>query len=197
MIVVSLGARVCQSAAPLALLTHKRTATCVRTAGACVSYLLPFGAHRDRIVLRDIILVLVLGRSHFMPLHMLCLVHMLRLVHMLPLFCLSKSNRDGECKQRDSERLQHPFCDHIGWYHCQDRRTTAIAADLPICLSIGTSGEIARARARFSSAAGRGEGEQFACHQWSRVHRECATADDVKPCALADRKGPLIGFAHS
>ncbi len=111
----------CQGPAPLALLTHKRTAASVRSAGACVSYLPPFGAHRDRIVLRELILLHMLGLRHFMPVHMLRLVRMLGLVHLLILvhmrrpLCLGKSNHHGDCKQRRSEWLQHPFCAHIGW----------------------------------------------------------------------------------
>jgi hypothetical protein len=112
MIVVSLGARMREDAAPLALMTHKRTATCVRTAGAHA-----FRAHRNRIVLRNIILPHVLRRIPFMPVHMLSLVRMLGLVHMLRPLCLGKPNRHGNCKQRRSEWLQHPFCAHIGWCH--------------------------------------------------------------------------------
>jgi hypothetical protein len=107
----------CQGAAPSALLTHKRTATCVRTASAHRSYLLAFGAHWDRIVLRDLVLPHVLGRSQFMPVRMLRLMHMLGLVHMLRHLRLGKSNRHGDYKQRRSEWLQHPFCAHIGWCH--------------------------------------------------------------------------------
>jgi hypothetical protein len=107
----------CEGAAPLAFLTHKRTATCVRTAGAHCSYLLAFRAQRDRIVLRNLILLHLLGRCHFMPVHMLPLVHMLGLVHMLRPLCVGKSNRHGNCKQSHSEWLQHRFCTIWGGAH--------------------------------------------------------------------------------
>ena len=94
----------CEGAAQLAFLAHKRAATSVRTAGAHRSYLLAFRAHRYRIVLRELIFLHVLCRRHFMPVHtlrlvhMLGLMHMLILVHMLRLFCLGKPNRHGNCK---------------------------------------------------------------------------------------------------
>jgi hypothetical protein len=104
---VSLRAGMCESAAPLADLAHKWTATCVCSAGACRGHLLVFGAHRDRILLRGRIL-LHMPRHHcrFVPVRVR---RRLRLVRMLTPLCLCNSNGHRSYKQGYDDGLQHSF----------------------------------------------------------------------------------------
>jgi hypothetical protein len=107
----SLSASMCEGTAPLARLAHKRAATSVRTAGACASYLLAFGAHRDCILLH------MRRRRRFMPVRMLGLVQ-----HMPRPLGFGKPNRDGKCEQRHKEGLQLRFCVHVGVVLAQTAR---------------------------------------------------------------------------
>jgi hypothetical protein len=93
----------CEGAAPLPLLAHKRTATSLRTASACRSYLLAFNAHRDRIFQRERI------RLH-VPRRFRMLVHVPRMLR------LRKSNGQSNCKQRYSENPQHGFKTFPHWF---------------------------------------------------------------------------------